>query len=52
MLNKLYLKPQLEALGHTVTIREQTSGSQAIVITNQGLIGGVDPRREGKAMGD
>ncbi|BDA69931.1 gamma-glutamyltransferase [Calothrix sp. PCC 7716] len=46
------LKPQLEALGHTVTVREQTSGSQAIVITNQGLIGGVDPRREGKAVGN
>ncbi len=46
------LKPQLEALGHTVTVREQNSGSQAIVITNQGLIGGVDPRREGLAIGD
>ncbi|BAZ10811.1 putative gamma-glutamyltranspeptidase [Calothrix sp. NIES-4071] len=50
--NIVNLKPQLEALGHTVTVREQTSGSQAIVITNQGKEGGVDPRREGIAIGD
>ncbi|MBF2066100.1 MAG: gamma-glutamyltransferase [Calothrix sp. C42_A2020_038] len=50
--NIVNLKPQLEALGHTVTVREQTSGSHTIVITNEGLIGGVDPRREGKAIGD
>jgi gamma-glutamyltranspeptidase/glutathione hydrolase len=46
------LKPALEAMGHTVQIVEQTSGSHAIVLTNQGLIGGADPRREGVALGD
>jgi gamma-glutamyltranspeptidase/glutathione hydrolase len=46
------LKPALEAMGHTVQIVEQTSGSHAIVLTNQGLVGGADPRREGVALGD
>lgn len=46
------LKPALEAMGHTVQIVEQTSGSHAIVLTNKGLIGGADPRREGAALGD
>ena len=46
------LKPALEAMGHTVQIVEQTSGSHAIVLTNQGLLGGADPRREGVALGD
>ncbi|AFZ20268.1 gamma-glutamyltransferase [Allocoleopsis franciscana] len=46
------LQPALEAMGHTVQIVEQTSGSHAIVLTNQGLIGGADPRREGVALGD
>jgi gamma-glutamyltranspeptidase/glutathione hydrolase len=46
------LKPGLEAMGHTVQIVEQTSGSHAIVLTHQGLVGGADPRREGVAMGD
>lgn len=46
------LKPALEAMGHTVEIVEQTSGSHAIVLTNQGLVGGADPRREGAALGD
>lgn len=46
------LKPALEAMGHTVQIVEQTSGSHAIVLTNQGLVGGADPRREGAALGD
>jgi gamma-glutamyltranspeptidase/glutathione hydrolase len=46
------LKPALEAMGHTVQIVEQTSGSHAIVLTNQGLVGGADPRREGVALGE
>jgi gamma-glutamyltranspeptidase / glutathione hydrolase len=45
------LKTSLEGLGHLVEVAEQTSGSHAIVVTNKGLIGGVDPRRDGAAKG-
>ncbi len=45
------LKPALEAKGHKVRIRDLNSGVQAIEITNKGLVGGADPRREGKVMG-
>jgi gamma-glutamyltranspeptidase/glutathione hydrolase len=43
---------ELEALGHTVSIREQASGLHAILIGADGLVGGADPRREGTAIGD
>jgi gamma-glutamyltranspeptidase / glutathione hydrolase len=46
------LKSALEALGHSVQVVEQTSGSHAIILTEQGLIGGADPRREGEAIGN
>ena len=46
------LKPALEAMGHTVQIVEQTSGSHAIVLTDKGFVGGADPRREGVALGN
>lgn len=46
------LKEPLERLGHKVSVTELTSGSQAILINRTGLIGGVDPRREGLALGD
>ena len=46
----------LEALGHTVAVRNLNSGLHGITIeyTDHGhvLSGGVDPRREGKAVGD
>ena len=42
----------LEAKGHKVTLIEMTSGTQAIVVTPQGYIGGADSRREGVAIGD
>jgi gamma-glutamyltranspeptidase/glutathione hydrolase len=49
-------KPALEALGHTVALRDLNSGLHAIAIdyTRRGrvLLGGVDPRREGAALGD
>jgi gamma-glutamyltranspeptidase / glutathione hydrolase len=45
------LKTSLEGLGHLVEIAEQTSGSHAIVVTDEGLLGGVDPRRDGAAKG-
>lgn len=46
------LKIDLEKMGHSVQIVEQTSGSHGIFLTHQSLIGGVDPRREGLALGD
>jgi gamma-glutamyltranspeptidase / glutathione hydrolase len=45
------LKTGLEGLGHSVQVSEQTSGSQVIQITDRGLVGGADPRREGVASG-
>lgn len=46
------LKPALEALGHSVQVVELTSGSQGIVLIDEGQLGGADPRREGAALGD
>ncbi len=45
------LKPQLEALGHKVSVRDLNSGLHGIVITPDGLEGGADPRRVGRVMG-
>jgi gamma-glutamyltranspeptidase / glutathione hydrolase len=46
----------LERLGHTVAIRDMNSGLHAIAVeyTRDGRVlwGGVDPRREGVALGD
>jgi len=42
----------LEAMGHDITVRELTSGLQAIQKTDSGYYGGADPRREGVVMGD
>lgn len=41
----------LLALGYKTDIRDLNSGVQGIVITDNGLQGGADPRREGKVMG-
>ena len=46
------LAPKLEALGHDVQVVERTSGTQVIVRTPQGWIGGADPRREGTVRGE
>jgi gamma-glutamyltranspeptidase/glutathione hydrolase len=46
------LEAALVAKGHQVRFGEMTSGLHAIQITSQGLIGAVDPRREGVAAGD
>jgi len=45
------LKPALEAKGHKVIIRDLNSGIHAIEVTENGLTGGADPRREGKVLG-
>jgi len=50
--NLVNLEQSLEAIGHTVQVVEQTSGSHAIVRTEKGLVGGADPRREGIATGE
>lgn len=44
--------PALQQLGYKTEVRDLNSGVQGIVITPQGLLGGADPRREGKVMGD
>ncbi|MBE8968414.1 gamma-glutamyltransferase [Nostocales cyanobacterium LEGE 12452] len=46
------LKPALEVKGHTVSVIQLTSGSTGIVLTNQGLVSGADPRREGAPLGE
>lgn len=42
---------QLQAMGHEVVERDFPSGLQGIRFTPQGLEGGADPRREGRAQG-
>ncbi|GAP38799.1 gamma-glutamyltransferase family protein [Piscinibacter sakaiensis] len=46
----------LRALGHTVSVAAQSSGTSTIVRTtvggSPGYVGGADPRREGLALGD
>ena len=45
------LAPKLKALGADVRMPVLTSGTQAIVRTRDGWIGGADPRREGVVVG-
>lgn len=44
------IKSELEAKGHKVNISQLNSGLHAIEITKAGLLGGADPRREGKVL--
>lgn len=45
------IKGDLEALGHKVNIRDLNSGLHGITIGPDGLQGGADPRRVGRALG-
>lgn len=42
----------LKALGYEVKAGEMNSGLHAIEITDKGLAGSADPRREGAAVGE
>ena len=44
-------KKSLKQKGHQINIRDMTSGLHAIVIKDGKLYSGVDPRREGVAIG-
>lgn len=44
------LIPLLEAKGHIVQSRDLNSGLQVIEVTQSGLVGGADPRREGLVL--
>ncbi|WP_205626862.1 gamma-glutamyltransferase [Pseudoponticoccus marisrubri] len=46
------MAPALEEMGFEVNLRGLTSGLHAIALTEDGLSGGADPRREGIALGD
>jgi gamma-glutamyltranspeptidase/glutathione hydrolase len=45
------IKGDLEALGHKVNVRDLNSGLHGITISADGLQGGADPRRVGRAIG-
>ncbi|NKY86912.1 gamma-glutamyltransferase [Nocardia veterana] len=46
------LVQRLRAMGHQVSVADQSSGLSALQRTPDGWIGGADPRREGIVLGD
>lgn len=46
------LVQQLQDRGHKVALIDMTSGTQIIMRSKDGWVGGADPRREGTALGD
>lgn len=48
--NIVELQSTLEAKGHKVMVRDLNSGIHAIEIKDGKLLGGADPRREGKVF--
>jgi gamma-glutamyltranspeptidase/glutathione hydrolase len=46
------LAPALQAMGHEVKVAPMTSGLAVIAVTDGGLRGGADSRREGVVLGD
>lgn len=50
--NATALEPALQELGYETEVRGLTSGLHIIQVTDGGLMGGADPRREGIALGE
>lgn len=46
------MQAALEALGHEIRLQRMASGLHGIIVTEDGIFGGADPRREGIALGD
>lgn len=46
------ISTRMKSRGHAVVSKDMTSGVHTIVVTEEGLEGGADPRREGVALGD
>ncbi len=46
------LASALRAMGHQVSVADQSSGLAAVLRDGSGYIGGADPRREGEVLGD
>jgi len=46
------LATALTTMGHDTKVRDLNSGLHAIVLSDKGLTGGADPRREGVVLGD
>jgi len=42
----------LTTMGHDTKVRDLNSGLHAIILSDKGLVGGADPRREGVVLGD
>jgi len=45
------IQPTLEVMGHRVQVMDLNSGLHGITVNGEELTGGVDPRREGEAIG-
>ncbi len=46
------MQAALETLGHEIRLQSMASGLHGIIVTEDGIFGGADPRREGIALGD
>ena len=46
------MAPALEALGYEISVRDLNSGLHAVALSDNGIFGGADPRREGVAVGE
>ena len=46
------LQSALESMGYSIRVRDLNSGLHGILLSDQGMTGGADPRREGIVMGE